>query len=553
MAGKVDINKMRERHEEHQRGGDFIQFDGGETLLYIHPPCRDDDKWEPTTGCPYIPVTVHYGVGKNGAMVVSLDIAKNTILAHPFMKPLLKDKKIRVPDPAKGEVCPIREALDGGGLTDEEMDEMRPQTRFMYGATVLGTRRSSKDNWAMVTTPKPATMFVGKQIFDGLNEVFFDHADITDPMAAILVRVIKSGDKRTTAYKVAADPASAKKNVALDKAFRARLLAATEIGGDCDLWRIVGNFMKSPAEATALLSGVKVEGDAGRFDDDDAAAKPAAKGKPAATRRPAPEPEPEPEVADDEALVDAMPEHSPECLEQEGACIDDCPVAIYMAAAAEQESTEEEQPAEEEPEAEATEEESTEEAAEEATEEEPEATEEQPEEEPEAEATEEEAPAEEEPEATEEEAPAEEEQVEEEPEAPPPPPAKKPAVKTVAVPAKPVAKTVAPAPAKPAPAKPAVKTVAVPAKPATTPAKPAVKTVAKTAPADEDLGLDELTKELASLTTKKQPAVPAKPPTAPAKAAVPAKPAAVVAKPTTAAKPAATPAKPAVKTAPVKK
>ena len=538
----VDVNKMREDAESHQRGGDFIQLENGETLVYIHPPCRDNDTFAPTTGLPYIPVTVHYGVGKSKSMVVSLDKEKNPVIAHPFLKEAFKAKKIRIP-----EVCPMAEALASGTLTDDEIDDMRPQTRFMFGMTVLGFRKDSKSLWSMEANPKPGVYFGGKQVYDGITGVFFDYGDITDPNAAILVRLIKSGKDRNTKYEGKVHTETAKKAMVLSKGLRAKLADAMKVGGDCDLWRIVGNFLKTPAEVEALLSGAAVSGDAAEFDDDaPAPAKRTAAAKPA-PKRAAPAPEPEEVVPDDEAELEAEAageseepaeaeaeqetiEHSQECIEAGGEdCVEDCPVAIYLA---------EQAAAEAEPEAEeaAAEEEAAEETPEEPAEAEEEVAEETAEVEAEAEA---------------------EEEVAEEPEEPPPPPPKKavasakPAPKPAPAPAKPAAAKPAPAPAKPA--------VAAKATPAAKPAaaaaaKPAAKPAAP--PADEDLGLEELEAELKGMTAPPKaaakPAVAAaKPAAAATPAPAPAKPAPVAAKPA-AAKPAV-PAKPAAKPAIVAK
>ncbi|KKM17103.1 hypothetical protein LCGC14_1679160 [marine sediment metagenome] len=43
----VKLDKMQEKYEEAQKG-DLWTPDEGETLLYVHPPCRDDDEHEPT-------------------------------------------------------------------------------------------------------------------------------------------------------------------------------------------------------------------------------------------------------------------------------------------------------------------------------------------------------------------------------------------------------------------------------------------------------------------------------------------------------------------------
>jgi hypothetical protein len=259
----IDMDKMRKGHEEHQRGGDFVGFEKGDTLVYVHPPCRDNDEWEPTTGTNFIPVVVHYKVGKNGGMAVSLDKEKNPIIEHPFIKKLLKAQKKKI----IGD-CPVAKALSDGTISGDAADESRAQTRFLWGMTPLKHRSNAKMPWADLE-PKPSTAFIGKQIFDGIMEVFFDNGDIADPNGAVLVRITKEGDGRTTKYAVKAEPSTLKEPFKLPKALKAKLSKAMEEGGDCDLFRIVANMTKSTAEVQAMVDGVAVSGDPEDNDDED--------------------------------------------------------------------------------------------------------------------------------------------------------------------------------------------------------------------------------------------------------------------------------------------
>ena len=47
----VNMDAMRRGYDEQQRGGgEYLSFEKGEVLLYIHPPCRDNDKHALTKG-----------------------------------------------------------------------------------------------------------------------------------------------------------------------------------------------------------------------------------------------------------------------------------------------------------------------------------------------------------------------------------------------------------------------------------------------------------------------------------------------------------------------
>jgi len=299
----VDMSKMRQSYEDQQKGGDILNFDQGETLLYIHPPCRGaDDKWEPTTGLPYVPVTVHYKVGKDGAMVVSLDPDRNSIIEHPFVKRFLKKRKMKLTGS-----CPVAAELESGSMSDDEADESRAQTKYLWGMTPLKFRASSREEWHKIT-PKPSVAMVGKQIYDGIMEAFFDNGDITDMDGAILVRVIRKGKDRTTKYEVKVDPSSLKKPFKLPAKLRAAIVKAIEEEGDCDLFQLTSNLMKSPADVEALLSGVKSSSDPD--DDDDEADDDEPEPRRKASKKRKPEPKPEDDEGDD-ALDDEDDEPPP--------------------------------------------------------------------------------------------------------------------------------------------------------------------------------------------------------------------------------------------------
>jgi hypothetical protein len=271
----VDMKKMKRGYQQQQRGGEFLTLDAGETLLYIHPQCRPDDKWEPTDGVNYVPFVVHYGLGKHKGMIASLNPELNPIIEHPFIKRYLKKRKIHLTG-----VCPAKEFLESGDLDGDELDEARANTRYLWGVTPIATRSDSSDEWRNLT-PKPSVLFVGKTLYDGIMEVFFDNGDITDPNAAIFVIVGRVGKDKNTKYKVRVDPESLKKPRKLSKELRAQITKAIAEDGDCDLFKIVSNIIKSPAEVEALISGVKTSDDGDDDDDeDDEDAKPK-KSKPA--------------------------------------------------------------------------------------------------------------------------------------------------------------------------------------------------------------------------------------------------------------------------------
>ncbi len=294
----VDTEKMREYKESQQKGGEFLSFDEGETLVYIHPPCRDDDEHEPTTGMPFVPLGVHYSVGKTKSMVVSLDPDDNPIIEHPFVKTELKKRKVRL----TGE-DPVKKAIEDGDMSDDEADEARLQTRYLWGMTPIGFRKMSKGAYVDLSN-KPSIAIVGKMINEGLMDLFTEHGDVTDPDAAILVRICRTGSGRLkTKYEVKLDPETAKAPKALSKKERALLMKA--LGEDCDLFRLTANLIKPPAEVQAILDGVKVKVEEDEEDDEDElddTPAPKKRGRPPgkATKKPVVEEEEDDEEEDEE-------------------------------------------------------------------------------------------------------------------------------------------------------------------------------------------------------------------------------------------------------------
>jgi hypothetical protein len=243
-----DVGRMREQADKNRKGGaDFFKFDKGDTLIYVHPPCRNGDEYEPTKGLPFIPIGVHYGVGGK-AMCPSLDPEDNPIIAHPFIKKELKKagKKLT------GK-CPIKAALEGEDLSDEEADAMKLKVQYVWGITPLGFKKSKKEGakW-LELDDGPVVLFCGPQLNDALIEIFEEHGEITDPRKAIRVVVTKA-DTGQVSYKAKAYKLDLKKPYVLPKADRASLLKALE--GECDLFRVVANTIKPPSKVKELLGG----------------------------------------------------------------------------------------------------------------------------------------------------------------------------------------------------------------------------------------------------------------------------------------------------------
>jgi hypothetical protein len=253
----LNMKKMKRDYEKHQKNGDWWQPPNGDTLVYIHPQCREDDKYEPTEGLNYIEVGVHYQIG--GKMVVSLDKSANPILTHPFVKAQLKKKGVKISGP-----CPIAKAIREDMMSDDEADASRRQQKFLFGVTPLYHRESKTKDWKKLD-PNPQVYLAGKTIYEGILELFCELGDITGMEEATLVLIHREGKgKHDTKYKV---------SPCLDKGIEGSVNTPMEVSGtlrarvekalddDCDLFKVVASMVKSTTEVEQLLSGIEMVDD----------------------------------------------------------------------------------------------------------------------------------------------------------------------------------------------------------------------------------------------------------------------------------------------------
>jgi len=259
MAG-LNVKKMKKKAATMATSGDFLKFDEGDTLLYVHPMLPQAEQHESTDGTNFIEFGVHYKIGPQGKMVVSQDKTQNEILDHPYLVELLKKKKVKL----KGS-CPVAELLESGELTDDEADASKLKQSYLWGVTPLSYRRNKTGEFQPVPFA-PGILQAGKQITEGILDAICEEGDITDPKAAILVRVSRKGQGMDTEYKVKIDTGTLKKPMKLSKTDRASLAKAMAAGGDCDLFRVLAGMIKSKAQVQALIDGMEMDS---AVDDDD--------------------------------------------------------------------------------------------------------------------------------------------------------------------------------------------------------------------------------------------------------------------------------------------
>jgi len=251
----LDVNKMKKKRAETQRGSDFWQPQNGETKLYIGMPCRDDDQWEPTVGLNFIEVYVHYSVGKDNAMVLCLNGKENPIIHHPYIVAYLKEKGIKIPE---GTECGVCKAIQEDKIQGDAAHDSRAQMRYLWWLIPIAHREDAADDWRSFG-PKAQPYICGPTVHDGFMDVIAENGDITQIDSAILVRLGRKGKGMNTKYQVQADTETLKKPLKLDKATKRVIQEAIKQKGPCDLFRVVAGMVKKPSEIEAAIGGIKVD------------------------------------------------------------------------------------------------------------------------------------------------------------------------------------------------------------------------------------------------------------------------------------------------------
>jgi len=258
MALKLD--KAKKAYQDSKKGGEFWTPDEGETRIYLHPPCREDDNYEPTDGLNYLPIGMHYSLGddKKGACTC-LDAERNKILKHPFF--LDEYRKAKGTKLDLTQACPVCQAIYEGRMGDSDsVKASRYQLRYLWGITPMDFARRIGGT-ATTMSPTPSPYMTGQTIYDGVMKIIVEVGDITDMESVVLVKIVRTGQGLATKYQISADIETVRTPMKMDKGFKRTVLEAIKPGGECDLWKIAASLMKTQGEISALLSGVRIAED----------------------------------------------------------------------------------------------------------------------------------------------------------------------------------------------------------------------------------------------------------------------------------------------------
>lgn len=250
MNRRVNMDKLKAERERRKGGGDFLTLPEGESAIYVCPQFRPEDE------LPFWEWKVHYGFmpGDKG-MAVCLSHKNNPILDNPALVEQLK--AIGKIDEEKGinplnDGCMVCEEFDKGTISDRA----KQQSRWTWIVVPMKTRASSSVPWVPWSPPDHVAPFnTGYGLWDSLGDKFGEVGDITDPDAATLVRIIRTGTGQKTEWDAQADIETARAPLKLAQSTRAAIQNAMAPGGPCDPYRIVASMIKSRKEIEKLLKG----------------------------------------------------------------------------------------------------------------------------------------------------------------------------------------------------------------------------------------------------------------------------------------------------------
>ena len=252
----INIKRLRDRRSKQSSGGDrkssdfWKPQDDTTTLLYIVPPNEDMD------GIPYVEFEQYFvRSGGRSTALVSLD-RRNEALWNPATAEFIEPKGIE-----PGVRCPVAEhrerGIEGAIIERDDPSIQRSRRAVLFYvipiANIVDGEVESLPDSERVARPYIA----GFTVWDGICEVIEEEGDITNPDAAIFVRLKK---KKTgpanfdVEYKVSADSNSLRKPVKLKGSERDSLEDA-QAKGDINPFRIVGAFAKSREDMISILRG----------------------------------------------------------------------------------------------------------------------------------------------------------------------------------------------------------------------------------------------------------------------------------------------------------
>ena len=242
MAGTLDPQATRKDRES--RGGEIYTFKEGQTLVYFCPPCRDTDRLN------YLEVGVHYGIRRGPTLCLD---TRNKLFRNPTFMELLKADGLKAPGFCAG--CKKVDNLYRAAKSEADKKEARKfkySDRFLWNIIPMAFRAGEGEDWKMLEPEVHPTM-TGEQVWDEVTKIIVEEGNITDPQAAIFIKIGREGKDIQTRYTVSVDTDSIRNPKVMPKVVRARISKALVVGGSGDLYKIARQWFVTPEEMQDLL------------------------------------------------------------------------------------------------------------------------------------------------------------------------------------------------------------------------------------------------------------------------------------------------------------
>jgi len=259
MGLNIQEFRARRKAEVGVRKGEndktFYSFPEGVTIGWVCPPTSE---MEPL---PYVRVLLHNGVGPGKGKTVVCLSDDNPVLRHPAVVKYLKARNIVIPE---GCDCPVCSRLNSEEpdpvFSDEKLKKMQARESWIYPWVPMFEVDDEGNRLALPESERiPACLMASYTVHEAIcDTIESENRDITDPNAATLIRVKRTGTGMQTKYKAGDDKETSREPMRIPKPQRFAAAARVAPGKEADPFKVVAIFTKTPEQIEAILRGEEV-------------------------------------------------------------------------------------------------------------------------------------------------------------------------------------------------------------------------------------------------------------------------------------------------------